>query len=174
MSKTIKQIAAELGVSKTAVRKYMTLDFRKKYVQTDGNGILQINEEGENLLQSLRKQPQTPQTKFSETIENQGLQGVVDIQKETIGLLKGQLAAKDEQIRAQQSQIEQLTAALQQQTAALESTAAALTAAQSLHAADKKTLMLLDEQDGNERKLSFWARRRAEKAKRKRGDNDDV
>lgn len=173
MSKTIKQIAAELGVSKTAVRKYMTLDFRKKYVQTDGNGILQINEEGENLLQSLRKQPQTPQTKFSETIENQGLQGVVDIQKETIGLLKGQLAAKDEQIRAQQSQIEQLTAALQQQTAALESTAAALTAAQSLHAADKKTLMLLDEQE-NERKLSFWARRKAAKAKRKRGDNDDV
>lgn len=115
MSKTIKQIADDLGVSKTAVRKYMTLDFRKKYVQTDENGILRINKEGENLLQKLRKQPQTPQTKTAETGENQSLQAVVDTQKETIGLLKGQLAAKDEQIRAHQEQITALQAELERE-----------------------------------------------------------
>lgn len=104
-----------------------------------------------------------------------------------MGILTGQLAAKDEQIRAQQQQliskdeqikmmqaqlsakdeqITQLTAALQQQTSALESTTAALTAAQALHAADKRSLMLLEDKE-NERKLSFWERRAAKKAAKK-------
>ena len=34
MSKTIKEIADELGVSKTAIRNKMTDDFREKWVQT--------------------------------------------------------------------------------------------------------------------------------------------
>ena len=80
---------------------------------------------------------------------------------------------KDEQISSQQDllaakdeQIGQLTAALQQQTSALESTTAALTAAQALHAADKRSLMLLEDKE-NERKLSFWERRAAKKAAKK-------
>ena len=73
--------------------------------------------------------------------------------------MQAQLTAKDEQIS-------QLTAALQQQTSALESTTAALTAAQALHAADKRSLMLLEDK-GNEHRLSFWERRAAKKAARK-------
>ena len=34
MSKTIKEIADELGVSKTTIRNKMTADFREKWVQT--------------------------------------------------------------------------------------------------------------------------------------------
>jgi len=192
MSKTIKQIAEELGVSKTAIRKYMTPDFRANYVETTANGVIIISDEGanqleslrklpktpqtkfaettENQLESLRKLPKTPQTKFAETTENQGLQSTIDVQRELIAFLKQQLAAKDEQITVKDEQIKelqsqntQLTAALQQQTAALESTTAALTAAQALHAADKKQMLLEDNV-----KMSFWERRAAKKAAKKK------
>lgn len=48
MSKTIKEIADELGVSKTTIRNKMTADFREKWVQT-----LVITEEGVNVLKSM-------------------------------------------------------------------------------------------------------------------------
>lgn len=133
-----KQIADELGVSKTAIRKRFTDEFKAQYVETNPDGSLQVTDEGCKLIEeSLRKQVQTLQTKFAETGENQSLQAVVETQKETISLLKGQLVAKDEQIRAQQ-----------------------------LHAADKKTLMLIENKE-NERRLSFWERRAAKKAEKK-------
>lgn len=56
MSKTIKEIADELGVSKTAIRNKMTDDFRGKWVQTlTANGVqtLVITEEGVNALKSM-------------------------------------------------------------------------------------------------------------------------
>lgn len=56
MSKTIKEIADELGVSKTAIRNKMTDDFREKWVQTlTANGVqtLVITEEGVNALKSI-------------------------------------------------------------------------------------------------------------------------
>lgn len=56
MSKTIKEIADELGVSKTTIRNKMTADFRKKWVQTlTANGVqtLVIAEEGVNALKSI-------------------------------------------------------------------------------------------------------------------------
>lgn len=84
----------------------------------------------------------------------------------TIDTLQGQLAAKDEQIRTLQGQLTAKDEQIGQITAAMESTAAALTAAQALHAADKKTLMLIEDKE-NERKLSFWERRAAKKAEKK-------
>lgn len=56
MSKTIKEIADELGVSKTAIRNKMTADFREKWVQTlTANGVqtLIITEEGVNTLKTM-------------------------------------------------------------------------------------------------------------------------
>lgn len=56
MSKTIKEIADELGVSKTAIRNKMTADFREKWVQTlTANGVqtLVIAEEGINALKTM-------------------------------------------------------------------------------------------------------------------------
>lgn len=58
MSKTIKEIADELGVSKTTIRNKMTADFREKWVQTStANGVqtLIITEEGINALKSMVK-----------------------------------------------------------------------------------------------------------------------
>ena len=94
---------------------------------------------------------------------------MIEVLQATIDTLQGQLVTKDEQIRGQQAQIEQLTAALQQQTSALESTTAALTAAQALHAADKKALIFFENTE-HEPKMSFWKRfvaKRAEKKSRK-------
>lgn len=56
MSKTIKEIADELGVSKTAIRNKMTDDFREKWVETlTANGVktLVITEEGVNALKAV-------------------------------------------------------------------------------------------------------------------------
>ena len=71
MSKTIKQIADELGVSKTAIRNYMTADFRSKYVEISANGLLLISDEGAIQLQTKCKPTANqPQTKFAQTTAN--------------------------------------------------------------------------------------------------------
>lgn len=56
MSKTIKEIADELGVSKTTIRNKMTADFREKWVQTltvNGVQTLVITEDGVNFLKAI-------------------------------------------------------------------------------------------------------------------------
>lgn len=172
MSKTIKQIADELGVSKQAVQKRLSREplytSIQPYVYTQ-NGVKYIEAVGENLIKSA----------FSKTgIDKNGALSIdksdlytpmIEVLQATIDTLQGQLVTKDEQIRGQQAQIEQLTAALQQQTSALESTTAALTAAQALHAADKKALIFFENTE-HEPKMSFWKRfaaKRAEKKSRK-------
>lgn len=46
MEKTIKQLADDLGVSKTAVRKYMDEAFRAEHTQTAPGNIITIDEIG--------------------------------------------------------------------------------------------------------------------------------
>lgn len=141
MSKTIKQIADELGVSKQAVVKRIdNLGLRSKLVK-NGNLYL-VDDTAEKLIKSgtLKQIQSTP----SSSMLVETLQAQVDI-------LKQQLDIKDEQIKGQLKQIEQLTAAL-------ESTTAALTAAQALHAADKKQLLIEDSQ--NPPKRHWWNRRK--------------
>ncbi|HEM3598933.1 TPA: DUF536 domain-containing protein [Streptococcus suis] len=56
MSKTIKELAEEFGVSKTAIRNKLTEEFRSKWVQTStANGVqtLVITEEGVKALKSI-------------------------------------------------------------------------------------------------------------------------
>ena len=56
MSKTIKELADEFGVSKTAIRNKLTEEFRSKWVQTStANGVktLVITEDGVNALKSI-------------------------------------------------------------------------------------------------------------------------
>ena len=157
MSKTIKQLADEFGVSKTAIRKRFTDEFRLKYVQTTSDGSFQVSDEGCKLIaESFRKQaetiPETKQiaeTKFAKTGENPGLQQSLDIQKETIEFLKAQLIVKDEQLRAQQQQLSTKDEQIKQLTTAMENTTAALTAAQALHAGTMQEHLTLT-QDQNE------------------------
>lgn len=141
MSKTIKQIADELGVSKQAVMKRIdNLGLRSKLAK-NGNQYL-IDDTTERLIKSgtLKQLQSTPSS--SQLVST--LQSQVDV-------LKQQLYVKDEQIKAQSQQIEQLTKAL-------ESTTAALTAAQALHAADKKTLLAIEDNQ-NPPKRHWWQRK---------------
>ena len=74
MSKTIKELAEELGVSKTAIRKHMSEDFRLRYTKTTGNGVITIDSAGcrliavimgKILVSDVSDEPET-----TETIEN--------------------------------------------------------------------------------------------------------
>lgn len=178
MSKTIKQIADELGVSKQSVQKRLSREplytSIQPYVYTQ-NGVKYIEVVGENLIKSafyktgidtmsIDKNDHLSIPLYTPIIET--LQATIDTLQEQLNTKDKQLAAKDEQIRRQQEQIQQLTSALQKQTSALESITAALTVAQALHAADKKALMLMEDRE-SEHKLSFWERRAAKKAKKK-------
>lgn len=196
MSKTIKQLAEELGVSKQAIQKRLTREPLRSsvapYISTVG-GTKYIEVVGENLIKSAFQRASlgtasidagidetaasTPSSIPVSTPLSIGEKGefasIIAVLQDTINTLQKQMDTKDEQISSQQDllaakdeQIGQLTAALQQQTSALESTTAALTAAQALHAADKRSLMLLEDKE-NERKLSFWERRAAKKAAKK-------
>lgn len=193
MSKTIKQLADELRVSKPTIAKVIAdlhlepVKVRNRFELSDedcslvkaqiSQGKLQIlqSDESQKTQISQKLQGGESQKSQSELQKSQisMLETQISILQEQLAVKDEQLAAKDEQIKLMQAQfsvkdeqISQLTAAVQQQTSALESTTAALTAAQALHAADKRSLMLLEDKE-NERKLSFWERRAAKKAAKK-------
>lgn len=177
MGKTIKQIADELGVSKQAVQKRLSREplytTVAPYISTI-DGVKYIAVVGENLVKSAFSKSSVDKTSDLSIDKSENLSidktdlytPIIEVLQATIDTLQGQLVAKDEQIRTLQEQLSAKDVQIGQITAAMESTAAALTAAQALHAADKKTLMLIEDKE-SERKLSFWKRRAAKKAEKK-------
>ena len=90
--KTIKQVADGLGVSKTAVRKHLSDEFRERYTKLGENNVILIDDQGcELIAQSFQKPPKTTANKFSETTENQVLTDI-------IATLKAELEIKNKQI----------------------------------------------------------------------------
>ena len=74
MSMTVKQLADSLGVTKTAIRKRFTEDFRANHLQTTANGVIIISDEGckliaETLQTTANQIPQTAET-VTENTEN--------------------------------------------------------------------------------------------------------
>ncbi|MDR2590025.1 MAG: hypothetical protein LBC71_03435 [Oscillospiraceae bacterium] len=128
--KTIKQIADEIGVSKTAVRKKLTEDIRNRFAKTIGNTVY-ISEQGETLLKSA----------FPNHIENH----VSGNQTETVCDLVSTLKSENDMLKSELSiknqQITDLSSALvsaQEQAAinarALETAQQSYLAEQALHA----------------------------------------
>ena len=99
MSKTVKQLADELNVSKTAIRKRLTPEFKAQYVETDDAGSLQVSAEGCKLIsesfrkvtENQRKQAETDRKPLPETTENQSLQAILDAHRETVAALQAQI-----------------------------------------------------------------------------------
>ena len=90
--KTIKQLADELGVSKTAIRNYMDDDFRAKYTEKDSKGVITISADGCKLLsENIGKQTENSAKEFSKT-------ELLTIPKFIYDDLLEQLAKKDRQI----------------------------------------------------------------------------
>lgn len=101
MSKTIKEIADELGVSKTTIRNKMTADFREKWVQTlTANGVktLVITEEGVNALKSIFRGGNQTANLGAKLTENQFAPNED---------FKAELKAKNEQIEKLQKLLDQ-------------------------------------------------------------------
>lgn len=131
MSMTVKQLADSLGVTKTAIRKRFTEDFRANHLQTTANGVIIISDEGckliaETLQTTANQIPQTAET-VTENTENSLLET-------TIAVLREQLSEKDKQITALTSALTTSQEQVKQLTESLHDTTAALTAAQALHA----------------------------------------
>lgn len=128
--KTIRQIADEIGVSKTAVNKQIANLGLRSGLQKNGNQFA-IDEHQEALIkQAFSEKSQTEIENQSQTktqTENHEVGDLVCVLQATIDTLQGQLEVKDRQIEQQAQTITRLTDAL----AAAQQTAVA---AQALHA----------------------------------------
>lgn len=90
---TIKELAEQLGVSKTAIRKKMDERFRKEYTYLTENRVIEITENGcGKLAESFRKPRQTKVETFAETQS--------ETEKELIEFLKNEIEIKNKQIEA--------------------------------------------------------------------------
>lgn len=128
--KTIRQIADEIGVSKTAVSKQIANLGLRSGLRKNGNQFA-IDERQETLIkQAFSEKSQTENANQTQT-ENHEVGDLVCVLQATIDTLQGQLEVKDRQI-------EKLTEALvaAQQTAA---------AAQALHAGTIQQQLLTGE-----------------------------
>lgn len=128
--KTIRQIADEIGVSKTAVNKQIANLGLRSGLRKNGNQFA-IDEHQEALIkQAFSEKSQTEIENQSQTktqTENHEVGDLVCVLQATIDTLQGQLEVKDRQIEQQAQTITRLTDAL----AAAQQTAVA---AQVLHA----------------------------------------
>lgn len=102
--KTIKQIADELGVSKTAVRKKITEEVKTKFSETIGNTVY-ISEQGEKLIKSA----------FSQHNENKVSDNQTEMVSTLVSILQNELALKNKLINEQQQTINELTIAIKAQ-----------------------------------------------------------
>ena len=147
--KTIRQIADEIGVSKTAVSKQIANLGLRSGLRKNGNQFA-IDEHQEALIkQAFSEKSQTEienQTQTKTQTENHEVSDLVCVLQATIDTLQGQLEVKDRQI-------EKLTEALvaAQQTAA---------AAQALHAGTIQQQLItgeagVDQQEPEQKKSWF-------------------
>ena len=143
--KTIRQIADEIGVSKTAVNKQIANLGLRSGLRKNGNQFA-IDEHQEALIkQAFSEKSQTEIENQTQT-ENHEVGDLVCVLQATIDTLQGQLEVKDRQIA---KLTEALVAA--QQTAA---------AAQALHAGTMKQQLLsgesgADQQEPEQKKSWF-------------------
>lgn len=139
--KTIRQIADEIGVSKTAVSKQIANLGLRSGLRKNGNQFA-IDEHQEALIkQAFFEKSQTENANQSQTktqTENREVGDLVCVLQATIDTLQGQLEVKDRQIEQQAQTITRLTDAL----AAAQQTAAA---AQALHAGTIQQQLLTGE-----------------------------
>ena len=151
--KTIRQIADEIGVSKTAVSKQIANLGLRSGLRKNGNQFA-IDERQETLIkQAFLEKSQTEienQTQTKAQTENHEVSDLVCVLQATIDTLQGQLEVKDRQI-------EKLTEALiaAQQTAA---------AAQALHAGTIQQQLVTgdaraDQQEQGSKLSKRWWRR---------------
>jgi len=131
--KTIRQIADEIGVSKTAIRKKLTDEIRNQFAETIGN-IIYISEQGEKLIKS----------EFKTLSENQVSTNDSANQSETVSVLVSML---QRELDIKNEQIKELNARLAESNAALVEAQQTAHAAQALHAGTIQQRLITDGTD---------------------------
>ena len=135
--KTIRQIADEIGVSKTAVSKQIENLGLRSSLRKNGNQFA-IDEHQEALIKRAFSEKSQTEIENQTQTENREVGDLVCVLQATIDTLQGQLEVKDRQIEQQAQTITRLTDAL----AAAQQTAAA---AQALHAGTIQQQLLTGE-----------------------------
>ena len=152
MEMTIKQLANQLGVSKTTISKAIFALGLQGELKRSGNKYLLSEVQIESVKTQIANQKSQTAGQKSQTAgqksqtagqksqtENQN--ALIEVLQKQLTLLNGQLNIKDDQIRTHQEQIrllqEQIVSKdkqIEQITVAMENITAALTASQALHA----------------------------------------
>ena len=155
MAKTIRQIADEIGVSKTAVSKQIANLGLRSGLRKNGNQFA-IDEQQEAFFEKTQTEIENQSQTKTQT-ENHEVGDLVCVLRATIDTLQGQLEVKDRQIEQQAKTITRLTDAL---TAAQQT----VQAAQALHAGTMHQQRLSSEVGCAvasvelERPKSFWSK----------------
>ena len=111
MSKTIRKVAEQLNVSKTAIRQHINAipEFKNKYVKIEGNRFI-IDDNGVSILKSnfaklsrssQCKNDKSSRSKFSKKQNNKDIDHL-------IAVLSEQLAIKDQQLKERTQEIKEL------------------------------------------------------------------
>lgn len=152
--KTIRQIADEIGVSKTAVSKQIANLGLRSGLRKNGNQFA-IDEHQEALIKRAFSEKSQTEIENQTQTENREVGDLVCVLQDTIDTLQGQLEVKDRQIEQQAQTITRLTDAL----AAAQQTAAA---AQALHAGTIQQQLITGEagtdQQEPEQKKSWFSK----------------
>ena len=158
--KTIKQIAAECGVSEQAVRAWC----RRNHVAKDAKGSFAISESIKNAIyqhyhvverkevaQSAKASCETCET--SEVHQNHITDAVSEA---VIELLRKELDLKNEQLAVKDKQIEELNARLAESNAALVAAQQTAQAAQALHAGTIQQQLISGETEAEPEEKKWW------------------
>ena len=96
--KTIAQIAQELGVTKPAVRRYLSENVRKEFSETI-SGVIYISSQGEELIKSkfLKNRQKSDQTNIFGNISENESERVSDVSV-LVSILQKELEIKNKQI----------------------------------------------------------------------------
>ncbi|MCK8639107.1 DUF536 domain-containing protein [Fructobacillus fructosus] len=112
MPKTIKELSEEIGVSKQAINRFLTSEFRRQHVTTKTDnkvGTLLVDRSGETLI---RKHFSTDNNrKQTDTLYQQSVVGLLERQLEE---QQKEIAEKNKQIQAKDTQISSLQNLLNQ------------------------------------------------------------
>jgi len=139
MAKTTKQLADEIGVSKSAVRKQLTEDFRAQYVHEVGN-ILQIDDEGVQIIRdhfgsdtagdenneahthTAHEHTRTPHSTHTNTNENAACSDRNPADVELIQVLRDQLEQRNQEIERRSIEMSEMQRLMDQSQQLLLST----------------------------------------------------
>ena len=175
MAKTIKEIADELGVSKTAVSKQIANLGLRSSLRKNGNQFaienrqekltkmaFQKNKQRERVVKNLVSDEQTTNANQSQT-ENHEVCDLVCVLQTTVDTLQEQLSVKDQQIRELNARLAECSTALlaAQETARAAQALHAGTIQQQLSDGEDHAASVLDEQaaPNNRRWFSRFFRR---------------